>query len=258
MRENTLKAKIRSGKTVFGVMMNIASPALVELIGHLGFDWVFIDAEHGPMDVETCEQMVRAAEITGMTPMIRMPYPEPRLINKYLDTGAMGVLVPHFNSKERVEAMVQAAKYHPMGKRGAGSGTRAADFGLRFSATEYAAWANSETMMFGILEDKEVDQNLPEMLKVPGFDGVLVGTSDLSQSLGMPGQTKHPDVLAMADRFIKQVMASDKLLCLSLRDSGSPVEDGKRLIDMGVPMICWGIRALVGRGAKELLTLKAK
>jgi len=258
MRQNTLKARLREGKTAFGVMLNLPSPELVELVGLLGFDWVFIDAEHGPMSVETCEHMVRAAETVGITPMIRLPYPEPLLINRYLDTGAMGVLFPHMKSRERAEAAVGGLKYHPLGRRGAGSGTRAADYGLRLSAPQYAEWANSETMLFGIIEDNEAVDVLPEILKVEGLDGVLIGPSDLSQSLGMPGQTTHPEVLKLVDQMSATVRASNKLLCVALRGEATAFQDTQRLVDMGVPMIVITAKNLVVRGAKDLLELRGK
>jgi 2-keto-3-deoxy-L-rhamnonate aldolase RhmA len=258
MRQNLLKARLREGTTAFGVMLNLPSPEIVELAGLLGFDWVFIDAEHGPMGVEMCEQMVRAAETAGITPMIRLPYPDPLLINRYLDTGAMGVLFPHMKSVERTQAAVGGLKYHPMGHRGAGSGTRAADYGLRLSAVDYAKWANAETMLFGIIEDKEAVDELPDILKVDGLDGVLIGPSDLSQSLGMPGQTTHPDVMKLFDQMSATVRASDKLLCVALRSEATAHDYTESLVAAGVPMIVITAKNLIVRGAKDLIKLRGK
>src|SRR5437762_2427434 len=136
-----LRERLARNKPLFGIFVNYPSPSLVELCGHIGYDWVFIDAEHGPLDLETCENMVRAAETAGIVPIIRLPYPDPTLVNRYLDTGAMGILVPHLGSASQARAFVDAAKYHPAGHRGAGSRTRAADFGFRRSASDYARWA---------------------------------------------------------------------------------------------------------------------
>jgi 4-hydroxy-2-oxoheptanedioate aldolase len=256
MRQNNIKVKHSKGSTAFGLSINIASPELVEIAGLLGFDYVRIDAEHGPMEVETCQLMVRAAETAGVTPIIRLPYPDPRLINRYLDTGAMGVLVPHLNSRARAEAIVAGAKYHPLGSRGAGSGTRAADFGLRLSAPQYAEWANAETIVLGILEDKEAVDNLPEILQVEGLYGLVIGPSDLSQSLGMPGQTTHPDVLRLVEKMNRMIMASGKLLSVSLRGSTTAVEEAQRYVDMGVPILNITIKNILLRGAKDLLQVR--
>lgn len=258
MRHNTLKDRLRDGTTAFGVMLNIPSPELVELVGLLGFDWVFIDSEHGPMSVETCEHMVRAAESVGITPMIRLPYPEPLLINRYLDTGALGILSPHMKSRARAEAAVAGLKYGPLGHRGAGSGTRAADYGLGLSAQKYAEWANAETMLFGIIEDKEAVDELPGILKVEGLDGVVIGPSDLSQALGMPGQTTHPDVLKLVDQMSATVRASDKLLCVALRSEATAFEYTQSLVAAGVPMIVITAKNLLVRGAKDLIKLRGK
>lgn len=257
VRQNNLKRKCRAGETAFGVSVNFACPALVEMAGALGFDWVFVDAEHGPLDVETCEDMVRAAETSDITPIIRLPFRDPRLVNKYLDTGAGGVLVPHLCSREAAEEVVAAAKYYPAGKRGAGSGTRAAYFGQRFSAPEYAKWANEETMIFGILEDQETMGNLSEILKVEGIDGVMFGPSDFSQALGHPGETEHPEVLEAMNRVTQMVLASDKLLIASLRSPATAAEDAQRLIDMGVPMLATTMTGLIAASAKKILDLKS-
>jgi 2-keto-3-deoxy-L-rhamnonate aldolase RhmA len=256
MRQNNIKAKHGQGITAFGLAINLACPELVEIAGLLGFDYVRIDAEHGPMEVETCEQMVRAAEAVGVTPIIRMPYPDPLLINRYLDTGAMGVLCPHLNSRARAEAIVAGAKYHPMGHRGAGSGTRAADYGLRLSAPQYAEWANSETIVMGILEDKEAVDNLPEILQVEGLYALVIGPSDLSQSLGLPGQTTHPDVLRLIEKMNRMIMASGKLLSISLRGTATALEEAQRYVDMGVPILNITIKNILIRGAKDLLKIK--
>jgi 4-hydroxy-2-oxoheptanedioate aldolase len=258
MRQNTLKARLREGKTAFGVMLNFPSSEIVELVGLLGFDWVFIDAEHGPMGVETCENMVRAAETVGITGMIRLPYPDPLLINRYLDTGAMGVLFPNMKSVVAAQAAVAEVKYYPKGRRSAGLGTRAADYGLRFSPSEYTEWANSETMLFGIIEDKEAVDALPEILKVDGLDGLIIGPSDLAQSLGMPVQATHPEVLKLVEQMSATIRASNKLLCVALMGEATTIQDTRRLVDMGVPMIVLTAKNLVARGAKELLQLRGK
>jgi 4-hydroxy-2-oxoheptanedioate aldolase len=252
-----LRPRLARRRPLLGIFVNYPAPALVELAGHVGYDFVFIDAEHGPQDLETCEHMVRAAETAEIVPIIRLPYPEPALVNRYLDTGAMGVLVPHVGSAAIARAVVDAAKYHPLGKRGAGSRTRAADFGFTRSATDYAAWANAETVVLGILEDDGLDKNLPEILDVEGFDGFVIGPSDLSQSLGLPGQVRHPKVQETIDSISQQVLASPKLLCRVLQDAQRAPDDAREFARLGAQLIAETYTGLFARGARDILSLHA-
>jgi len=241
---------------LLGLFVNYPSPALVELAGHIGYDWVFIDAEHGPLDLETVEHMVRAAETAGVVPIVRLPQPDPSLVHRYLDTGAMGILVPHLSSVEVANEMVDAAKFPPRGHRGAGSRTRAAGFGFRMTAADYADWSNSETVVFGILEDRSGYEQLSDILTVDGLDGLVVGPSDLSQSLGVPGQTSHPKVVELVDAITKQVLASSKVLCRVMTNASTAVSDLRRFQVMGVPMVAEPFTGLFARGAREILELR--
>jgi 4-hydroxy-2-oxoheptanedioate aldolase len=257
MRKNSLKAKLNVGEKAYGVFVNYPSPALVEVAGYLGFDLVFIDAEHGPMDMETCEHMVRAAHCAGITPILRLPYPDPAIVNRYLDTGAMGILFPHLDSVERAKAMVAGAKYHPMGHRGAGANTRAAEYGMTLSGSEYAAWSNEETMIFSILEDAYVLPVLPDILKVEGLDGFAIGLADLSQSLGMPGQTNDPQVQKTLDQIVDLIKKSGKLLSRSVRNEDTVMEEARREMDRGANLIMISIHTLLKRSIKQFLPAKA-
>lgn len=256
-RRHGLRARLAEKRPLLGVFVNYPAPALVEMAGYAGYDFVFIDAEHGPQDVETCEHMVRAAETAGIVPIIRLPYPEPALINRYLDTGAMGVLVPHVSSAEIARAVVDAARYHPLGRRGAGARTRAADFGFTRSGAEYAAWANAEILVLGILEDAGLEGSLPELLAVDGLDGFVIGPSDLSQSLGLPGQTRHPKVLEAVAAISQQVLASDKLLCRVLQDAELGPSDAREFAALGAHMIAETYSNLFARGSRDVLSLHA-
>jgi len=251
MRQTGLKQKLRAKETAFGMFINYPSPDLVEMAGLMGFDWVFIDTEHGPMGLETCSHMVRAAECVGLTSIIRLPYPDPRLINRALDTGAMGVLVPHLDSAERAREIVAGAKYYPQGERGAGHGTRAADHGFRLKGAEYAAWANEETMVFGIVEDGHALKNMPEILKVDGLTGVTIGPSDMSHSLGVPGQSNHPRVVEVVDEITRLALASDKALCRVAMSATA--EEAARYIALGVPMIAVGVKNLIAQSGLDFI-----
>ena len=113
MRTNALKAKLGAGQRVVGALLTINSADLVELFGHLGYDFVFLDGQHGGLSVETARELVRAAELTGMTPLIRVPRNDPAVILDYLEIGAGGIIVPDVASRADAEAAVRAVKYPP-------------------------------------------------------------------------------------------------------------------------------------------------
>src|SRR5438132_8274338 len=124
MRENTLKQRLYAGKAAFGVMCTFPSPPVVEMLGHLGFDWILLDNEHGSITVDTAEACIAAAELTGMAPIVRPVGNRPEIIAPFLDRGAWGVQVPHVNTAEEARAAVDAVKYAPEGHRGIFSGDR--------------------------------------------------------------------------------------------------------------------------------------
>lgn len=164
-------------------------------MAHAGFDFVIIDNEHTAFGPETAIQMVRAADAAGIAPLIRMPENSPSPISKVLDIGSQGAMIPRVASREEALRAVEAARFHPLGHRGACPRVRAA----RYSAVEpprYFAAANEETLLVLPVETAEGATNLPEIVSVPGVDAILLGATDLSQSLGVPGQNDHPLVLA--------------------------------------------------------------
>lgn len=211
MKPNKMKAKIQSGQPVLGVSVMLPSPQIVEMIGALGFDWVLIDCEHGTIDVESVELLVMAAEVSGLTPIVRPPSRDPADILRVLDRGAMGVQVPHVNTAKDARAVVEAVKYHPLGTRGLAAGTRPANYGIGLTAAEYVAQVNRETLVCVQLEEGEALRNINEILKVEGVDVFFVGPSDLAQSMGFPGRTDTPVVQQMVCAAIDAIVAAGKV-----------------------------------------------
>jgi 4-hydroxy-2-oxoheptanedioate aldolase len=205
MRVNTLKQKLQDGKAVFGAMITFPSPPVVEMLGYIGFDWVLIDNEHGSIDVDASEQMIRAAELTGIAPIVRPVTNRPEVIAPFLDRGAWGVQVPHVNNRQEAEAAVQACKYYPDGQRGIFSIGRPAEYGMRGTTQEYVEKANANTLVCLMLEEVEAIDNLAEILNVKGVDVLFIGSGDLSQSMGYPGQQTHPEVQAVMERGVKLI-----------------------------------------------------
>ncbi len=223
-----MKNLIASGKPAFGVSVQFASADIVEMIGELGFDWVMLDAEHGSITPDNIGPMVMAAELHGITPVVRPEKNDPAVINKYLDRGVMGMQVPHVNTAEEAAAVVEACRFHPDGKRGLGGG-RMADFGFGVSTSEYVKQANENMLVCVQIEDVEAIENLDEILAVEGVDVFFIGPTDLAQSLGYPGQNGHPEVQKVIQETFARIHAAGKA-------SGTPgaAEQAKKNAESGV------------------------
>jgi 4-hydroxy-2-oxoheptanedioate aldolase len=211
MRTNKMKEKLRAGQPALGVSMMIPSPQIVEMVGRLGFDWVLIDCEHGTISIETVELMVMAAEASGLTPIVRPWTNSAHAILRVMDRGAMGVQVPHVNTAADAQRAVEAVKYHPLGRRGIAAGTRPAQYGLGVTPGEYVEWVNRETLVCVQLEEVEALHNIDEILQVEGVDVFFLGPSDLSQSMGYPGQAGVPAVQRAIDDAFAAIVAAGKV-----------------------------------------------
>ena len=222
MRENTLKLKLQAGQPVFGSMITFPSPAVVEMLGYLGYDWVLIDNEHGSVTVDLAEEMIRAAEYSGAAPIVRPVANRPEIIAPFLDRGAWGVQVPHINTPDEARAAVAAVKYYPEGDRGLFSGGRPAEYGFHGATPDYVAAANRNTLVCLMLEEVAAIANIPELVQVPGVDIYFIGAGDLSQSMGYPGQQTHPQVQALVEKGVQQIVAAGLTAGCSCPDSLVP------------------------------------
>src|SRR5438046_6771318 len=147
MRENTLKQRLYAGKPAFGVMCTFPSPPVVEMLGHLGFDWILLDNEHGSITVDTAEACIAAAELAGMPPIVRPVGNRPEIIAPFLDRGAWGVQVPHVTTAGEARAAVDAVKYCPDGHRGLFSGGRPAGSGFKGATADSAQGGKPQTLV---------------------------------------------------------------------------------------------------------------
>jgi 4-hydroxy-2-oxoheptanedioate aldolase len=211
MRNNITKAKLKAGETVFGCFVRYPDATLIDVLGYQGWDFLVFDAEHGTIEPRDCEHMVRAAEGHGVTPIIRVPTNSPPVILRYMDTGALGLHVPWVNSLEETSAAVRAVKYHPLGTRGL-AGVRAADYGQKVPFGAYVEQANAETLVVIHIETAAAIEQLPRMVAVDGVDVFFIGPTDLSHSLGVPGQPQHPSVQAAMQRIVDTVAESNAAL----------------------------------------------
>ncbi len=248
MRKNEVKAKLKAGEVAIGAFISFPSATIAEFCGYLGFDFIIVDSEHGPMNEETCENMLRAADVAGTVPIIRVPLNIPQLILKYLDRGALGIQIPQINSKEDALTAVRSVKYYPEGMRGL-AGPRSALYGLNMSLNEYVKLANQETMLITHVENTKGVDNLGEMLTVEGIDVFFIGPVDLSQSLGYPGQITEPVVEKTIDKIIEQVRGAGRAVGIY---AGS-VDFAKKYIDKGVQYIATGTTGLLAKASREFL-----
>lgn len=187
----TLRARIRGGDQVTGLFIGLPTPASVEITGAAGPDFLCLDGEHSALRGELLAGMLRAAELTGVPAIVRVPEGQPWLIAEVLDAGAEGVLVPRVSTADQARAAVAAARFPPEGRRGAGPG-RAAGYG--YGVLEYVERAREETFVAVQIETIEAIAALDEILAVPGIDLVFIGPGDLGVCLAAAGR-KMPQAL---------------------------------------------------------------
>jgi len=195
---------------VFGPFSKSSDPAIIETLGHAGFDFIILDLEHGPNSIETLQGLIRAAQIVGMAPMVRVPSGDPEMIGKALDVGAAGVQVPQISCAEDVKVAIEHAKFAPLGMRGVCRYVRAAGYSSMNKA-DYFRDAN-ETLLIIQIEGQAAMNHLDEILAVNGIDIVFIGPYDLSQSLGVPGQVEHPLVIEKMKEIVEVCLSKNILV----------------------------------------------
>jgi 4-hydroxy-2-oxoheptanedioate aldolase len=211
MLENRVKAKLAAGEPAFGCFVRTPEPSLIEYVAMLGWDFLVFDAEHGTLQPREVEDLCRAVEPRGTTPIVRVTTNDAPTILRFLDTGAHGLHVPWVNSAAEVERAVQSVKYTPRGIRGL-AGSRASEWGINEPIGEYVGRANRETLVVIHIETQDAVDAIDEYIGIDGVDVLFIGPTDLSQSLGHPGDLKHADVLRAMDRVAEAVVGSAKTL----------------------------------------------
>ena len=249
---NPLKERLAAGQTIVGPLLSFNSPELVELFGHVGFDFVLIDAEHNLVSPETCQHLVRAAETAGIVPLVRVPRNEPTAILPYLETGALGVVVPHIASAADAERAVSAVKYRPRGNRSAAGSSRPANYGLTQSAADYFAAANAQTLVIALVEEVAGFRNLEEIGRVEGLDLLFFGDGDLAMDMGFPGQRDHPEVRKVVDDARERGLAAGFAL-------GAPAVTGAMAAEQarsGFRLVLVPALALVAHASRQFLEFR--
>ena len=204
---NNFAKRLRSNEILIGTLVSLPSSEICELLASIGYDWLFIDAEHGAFNPQQAQAMLQAAAPTPC--LIRVPSDETIWLKKALDIGAAGVIVPQVHTADQAREIISHCKYTPDGKRGIGIG-RAHKYGIDFD--RYIKYANQETAVVLQAESSEAVDNINDIVKLKGIDAILIGPYDLSASLGKPGEIDHPVVQAAINKIIKTCQNGCKLI----------------------------------------------
>lgn len=200
MHTNDVLRKLRAGEATIGCFVGLGSPNVVELLGHSGIDWVIIETEHNGLDAAEVEHLVRAAGTTPAVPCVRIPSSDHVYIQRALDCGAGGVMVPLIRSADEAESIVRATRYPPAGRRSFGP-LRASHYGQ--DNADYLARANDNTLVALIIETREALENIDAIAAVSGIDVLYLGLFDLCLSMGLnPLDLPLPAIDAAVERVL--------------------------------------------------------
>jgi len=230
--KNELKIKMENGFPVIGTFFELGDPTAVECLGLSGMDFLVIDTEHGPFDVESTMNLVRAAELRSVEPLVRIKDHTRASVLKMLDIGAKGLIIPNIETVEQVKEIVDYGKYYPVGHRGFAP-TRCGGYGFVEHAVEdineYFKMSNNETMIIPQCETKKCLENIEQIVSIDGVDGIFIGPYDLSIALGIPAQFSNPTFVQSIDRILKACKDAGKfafIFCGSVDTARKYIKDG--------------------------------
>jgi len=182
MKQNHTRARLKRGEPSIGTWLTLPDPVSARLMARVGFDWLTVELEHTPVNLETAAQSFAVIAGSGCVPLARVPWNTGENIKRVLDTGAYGVVVPMVNSRAEAEAVVRAARYQPLGERSIGGQMHAANFDT--DPATYYARANEEILVVLMIEHVRAIEAAAEILSVPGVDVAFIGPNDLHNSMG--------------------------------------------------------------------------
>jgi len=246
LRRNAFKHALAAGKLQIGLWCSLCSNIAVDIVSDSGFDWLLLDTEHAPNEIPDVLAQLQAAECGAAMPVVRPAWNDAVLIKRALDLGAQSLLVPYVQNAEEARRAVEAVRYPPAGIRGVAAASRASRYGR---ITNYLKNADSEICLLVQVETRPALDQLEAIAKVDGVDGVFIGPSDLSASLGHVGNPQHPDVqkaLEDAARRLKAVGKPPGILTAN-------EDEARRYIGWGYLFVAVGSdTGLLGRGADTL------
>jgi 4-hydroxy-2-oxoheptanedioate aldolase len=228
---NAVKEAWKAGKAVVNGWLAIPNAFSAEMYARCGWDSVTVDMQHGVQDYLSCVACFQGIQPSGAVPMVRVPWNEPGIIGKVLDAGAMGVICPMVNTEAEARALVQYCKYPPAGTRSNGP-IRAGAYG---SSGTYQKTANDEILVIPMIETRTAIENIGKILDVPGIDGIYIGPSDLSFSLGKEPKldVEDPEILAIYDMLLAET--GKRGIAAGLHN-GTPAY-AKRMIEKGFKLV---------------------
>ncbi|MGH8730415.1 MAG: HpcH/HpaI aldolase family protein [Burkholderiales bacterium] len=199
---NPAKELLSKGGIAIGIGVRaVRGVEIAKVMKTAGFDWLFLDLEHGPTSVETAYSISVAALDAGIAPLVRVPAGELALATRCLDGGALGIVMPHVDTPEQARAMVDAFRFAPLGHRSIAGGYPQFGFAV-VPPNEVVAGMNEATLVVAMLETPRAIENAEQIAAVPGIDVLLIGTNDLCLEIGIPGQLEHERVVAAIDAVI--------------------------------------------------------
>jgi 2-dehydro-3-deoxyglucarate aldolase len=241
----SFRRRLWARESLIGTMVTLPVPAIAEILADLGFDWLFVDGEHGPL--ETREILAILQAVGDRVPcLVRVPGAEEPPIKRALDLGAEGIIVPQVNTVEQAASVVRYARYAPAGSRGVGL-ARAHGYGLRFQ--EYLDAANQSVAVIVQAEQAQAVENIESIVKVEGIDAVLIGPYDLAASLGKMGRIDDRAVTDAIDHVTKTCQAAG----VPLGYFGISAQAIRPYMERGYTMIAAGVDTLFLAGAARRL-----
>ena len=236
-------------EAVFGLFSKTSDPFFVETMGKAGFDFVILDSEHGPNSVRDIYPLVMAAALNGIYPIVRVPKLEEIYIQRILDLGVAGIQIPQIRNKGDAEHAAEYSHFHPKGMRGLCRYVRPASFSL-MEKEQYIKTQNDVTVIIHV-EGLEGIKNFNDVLEVEGLDVIFIGPYDLSQSMGIPGQVDHPDLLNKIEKLVNQCNDKGRFTGIFTDDIATAI----KYRELGVKYIAYsvdvGIFAQACKGAVD-------
>ena len=244
--QNAFKRALRAGKAQIGLWSTLSSSYTVEVVAGAGFDWLLLDTEHSPVEIENLLTQLQAAAPYASHPIVRIPWNDMVTVKRVLDIGAQTLLVPYVQNVEEARNAVAHTRYPPAGVRGVAGTTRATRFGR---VKEYAKRAHEEICVLVQVETQSALQNIEAICGIDGVDGVFIGPADLHASLGHAGETANPKVKPMIDDAIRRIRKAGKAPGILTPNEA----DARHWLECGALFVAVGSDAgILARGADAL------